>query len=164
MRNRFGRLTHGHNRVGKQTPEYRAWRGIIQRTTNKNAANYERFGGSGVTVSERWRKFENFLADVGSRSSPRHSIGRIFDIMPYGRDFAFWQTRREQRMHKLAHHFFEGKVKGWSDRRLNAIAKFITKTIAKVPDTEPTDFRILELLYRQPEQTIDCGDMDAIAA
>jgi hypothetical protein len=151
MRNRFGRLTHGHNRVGRQSPEYRAWRGIVQRCCNPNAANFARFGGSGVTVSKRWRKFENFLADVGSRPSARHSIGRIFDIMPYGRDFASWQTPYEQRMHKLAHHFFEGKVKGWSDRRFNAVVKFVSKIIADAPDIEASEV-VLELLYKQPEQ------------
>jgi hypothetical protein len=139
MGNRMGRLTHGHNRIGAQTPEYRAWRGIIQRTTNKNAANYDRFGGSGVELDSRWRKFETFLKDVGTKPSPKHSLGRIFDLPRYAKDLAVWQTQRQQSLHKMSRHFFEGRVTGWSDRKLNAVAKFITNVIARLPDTEPTD-------------------------
>lgn len=152
VRNRFGRLTHGHNRKNGQTAVYRAWRGIVQRCCNPNAANYGRFGGSGVELDPRWRKFENFLKDVGTKPSPKHSIGRILDLPLYSKDFAVWQTPRSQSLHKLAHHYFEGRVKGWPSRKLNAVAKFITKVIASLPDEEPTEFQILEHLYCQPEQ------------
>jgi hypothetical protein len=155
MRNRFGRLTHGHNRVGKQTPEYRAWRGIVQRCCNPNAENYKRFGGNGVELDPRWRKFDNFLKDVGTKPSPKHSIGRIFDLPRYAKDFAVWQTQRQQSLHKMSRHFFEGKVTGWSSRKLNAVVKFITNVIAGLPDTEPTDFQVLELLYARPNATLE---------
>jgi hypothetical protein len=127
---------------------------MIQRTTNKNPANYPRFGGSGVELDPRWRKFENFLADVGVKPSSKHSIGRIFDLPLYSKHLAVWQTKSGQSLHKLAHHFFEGKVAGWSSRKLNAVAKFITATIANAPDIEPdgaNDLQILELLHQPPQ-------------
>ena len=151
MRNRQGRLTHGHLVGGKQTAEYRAWRGIVQRCCNPNAANYARFGGSGVELDPRWRNFSDFLKDVGPKPSSKHSIGRIFDLPRYAKGFAVWQTQRQQSLHKMSRHFFEGKVKGWSNRRFNTVVKFITKVVADAPDTEPTEFQILEHLYRQPE-------------
>lgn len=56
--------THGMTR----TREFRSWEGMLQRCYNKNATGYERWGGSGVVVCERWRdSFENFLQDMGLR-------------------------------------------------------------------------------------------------
>ena len=36
-------------------PLYIVWGGMIQRCTNENAANYERYGGRGIYVCEEWR-------------------------------------------------------------------------------------------------------------
>jgi hypothetical protein len=148
IRNRFGRLTHGHNRIGAQSSTYRSWRAVIQRCCNPTAANYSRFGAKGITCCERWRKFENFLADLGPRPKNK-TLGRVFDLMPYGPGTAYFQSAHEQRMRKLAHHFFEGKVKGWSDRQLNAVVKFIFKVLAEVPDTDPRQHadEVLKNLY-----------------
>jgi hypothetical protein len=119
---------HGHNRVGHQSATYRSWRAMVQRCTNTNAANFGRFGGRSITVCERWRKFKNFLADLGPR--PRNkTLGRIFDLMPYEPEMAIWQTTHQQTMHRLAHQFFMGKVRGWSSRKLRTVIKFIVKTM-----------------------------------
>lgn len=59
---------HGHGRRDKKrSPTYRSWDKMIQRCTNPNDAHYSYYGGRGITVCERWRKFENFLADMGER-------------------------------------------------------------------------------------------------
>ncbi len=66
--------THG----ATGTPEHRAWQAMIQRCTNRNLGTYPGYGGRGITVCERWRaSFENFIADMGPKPSPRHSLDRI---------------------------------------------------------------------------------------
>ena len=53
-------------------PEHNAWRAMIDRCNN-----HPRYKGRGVRVCARWRhSFANFLADMGPRPSPRHSIDR----------------------------------------------------------------------------------------
>lgn len=47
---------------------YHIWVGMKNRCINKNAHNYERYGGRNIKVCERWRTgFENFVTDMGIR-------------------------------------------------------------------------------------------------
>lgn len=47
------------------TKIYKIWTSMIQRCDNPKDANYKNYGGRGISVCERWHKFENFYADVG---------------------------------------------------------------------------------------------------
>jgi hypothetical protein len=40
---------------------------MIQRCTNPKNQAWKHYGGRGIRVCDRWRKFENFLADMGPR-------------------------------------------------------------------------------------------------
>lgn len=44
---------------------YKCWTEMIQRCENPNDIGYEWYGARGIKVCERWKKFENFYADVG---------------------------------------------------------------------------------------------------
>lgn len=44
--------------------EYDLWHGMIQRCYYPNNISYIRYGAKGVSVSERWLCFENFLEDI----------------------------------------------------------------------------------------------------
>lgn len=71
------KTTHGCTKNEKVTPEFIVWSGMNQRCYNANATKYDSYGGRGVCVCERWRtSFANFLADMGTKPSPSHSIDR----------------------------------------------------------------------------------------
>ena len=59
------------------TPEYTAWSSMKQRCYNKKSDRYERYGGRGIKVCQRWLDgFEFFFADMGERPNG-FSIERI---------------------------------------------------------------------------------------
>lgn len=67
------------------------------RCSNPNVDNYKHYGGRGVTVCERWlHSFESFLADMGKKPSPQHSIDRINNDGNYEPDNCRWATKLEQ--------------------------------------------------------------------
>jgi hypothetical protein len=61
----------------RNSPEYNAWRSMKKRCLVPTTASHSRYGGRGITVCERWMKFENFYADVGPRPSALYSIDRF---------------------------------------------------------------------------------------
>jgi hypothetical protein len=60
-------VTHGATVNGKVTPAYRTWLAMRRRCYDLKFKDYPRYGGSGVTVCERWKQFAHFLADMGER-------------------------------------------------------------------------------------------------
>lgn len=78
-------------------PEFNVWNTMIQRCTNPRATNYPRYGAKGVTVCERWRNsFADFLADMGPRPGPRHTLERIENAKGYELGNVRWATYSEQ--------------------------------------------------------------------
>lgn len=88
------RRTHGRSK----TPEHYAWIGLKRRCVNPNNQTHKYYIDQGVTVCARWMtSFEAFLADVGLRPSPKHSLDRWPD--PFGNyepDNVRWATAEEQ--------------------------------------------------------------------
>ena len=76
--NGLNNRVHGHSSGRKRTKEYRAWEGMKDRCLNPNYHAYDRYGGRGIKVCEKWlNSFENFLDDVGLAPNIEYSIDRI---------------------------------------------------------------------------------------
>ncbi len=90
-------IQHGDARRGRQTPEYRAWLSIRFRCLNPNGPRYQDYGGRGITICDAWKNdFPAFLAAVGRKPSPLHSIDRINNDLGYEPGNVRWATGSEQ--------------------------------------------------------------------
>lgn len=95
---RNGRYKHGHNNHAGQSPTYKSWDDMINRTTRPSHGSFPDYGGRGITVCERWRhSFAAFLADMGERPSRLHSLDRWPNPNGnYEPGNCRWATRLEQ--------------------------------------------------------------------
>ncbi len=92
---------HGESpsRNGKKpTPEYRAWRAMIDRCYRTKDKPYKNYGGRGIKVCDRWRHdFLAFLADMGRKPSPELTLDRFPNNNGnYEPGNCRWATRKEQ--------------------------------------------------------------------
>jgi hypothetical protein len=92
------RVSHG----ACGTPEHNAWREMKARCNNPNRVGYRYWGGCGVTVCQEWLdSFEAFLAHIGPRPSPKHSVDRFPDNNGnYEPGNVRWATSKEQRANR----------------------------------------------------------------
>lgn len=75
---------------------YSTWLGMKSRCYCKSNHKYQRYGGRGIKVCERWlNSFENFLMDVGEKPAGK-TLDRINNDGDYEPTNVRWATYKEQ--------------------------------------------------------------------
>lgn len=123
--------THGMHK----TSEYNSWSNMRQRCQNPNNHVYHHYGGRGIKVCERWEDFGNFIADMGRKPTPKHSIDRIDVNGNYEPSNCRWATQKEQNNNRSNNRYITYKNKTntlsqWSDI-LQINQKILRKRIEK---------------------------------
>lgn len=112
-------IRHGHCKKTGRSAAYRCWRSMMQRCYRPKDKSYWRYGGKGVTVSDRWHSFVNFLEDMGD-PAPGMQIDRIDNGKGYSKENCRWATKIQQMRNRSICRMieFNGEVKTlaeWSD-------------------------------------------------
>lgn len=128
-----GNRTHGSTK----TPTYGSWKAMVERCTAIGSKDYPRYGGRGITVCERWLKFENFIADMGERPE-----GKTLDRFPkqdgnYEPGNCRWATPQQQADNRRTTKVIEfngirDSIAGWA-RRLGIHRNCMAKRLKKWP-------------------------------
>lgn len=103
MVSKYGpRLRHGAYAGGKESAEHYVWRSMLARCSNPSNASFKFYGARGISVCERWKKFEAFFEDMGSRPNAALSLERIDTNAGYSVSNCIWATRSEQQKNKTS--------------------------------------------------------------
>lgn len=85
--------THG----GSKNPAFGNWIAMRRRCHDPQFRSYDEYGAIGITVCDEWRgSFAAFIADMGERPSPKHTIDRIDPSLGYFKGNCRWATPSEQ--------------------------------------------------------------------
>ena len=76
---------------------------MLRRCKYPGVNGFEYYGGRGISICERWHSFENFVADMDLKPTPRHSIDRINNEGNYEPDNCRWATPYEQTHNRRPH-------------------------------------------------------------
>ncbi len=99
---------------------YNVWAGMIQRCTNPNFSQFNRYGGRGIGVPDKWRVFAGFLEDMGERPGGM-TIERLDNDAGYSNDNCRWASQRDQARNRSTTHWVEHEgvrlpLVAWADR------------------------------------------------
>jgi ribosomal protein S16 len=98
--------THGHSMSFKDRDPigykcYYTWQAIKRRCNNKQDGAYNRYGGRGINICDRWAdSYQNFLDDMGPPPSADHQIDRADNDGNYKPENCKWVTGLENARNK----------------------------------------------------------------
>lgn len=125
---------HGHGLT--DSPTYKTWKSMIGRCSYPDMHGYHNYGGRGITVCERWKTFENFLADMGVRPEGM-TLDRIDGDGNYEPSNCRWATNTTQRRNSKQNVYitFQGKTQCLADwaREIGLSSAAFSKRIARWP-------------------------------
>lgn len=87
---------HGEAIGHKPTSEWMAWSSMKDRCQNPNNKSYQRYGGRGIKVCPEWFEYKQFLADMGRKPTPKHSLDRTDNNLGYSKSNCRWALPIEQ--------------------------------------------------------------------
>ncbi len=91
-------------------PLYHTWHGIKARCLRPSCTAYKWYGARGVAICERWLDFWTFVADMGPKPTPEHTIDRIDPAGNYEPSNCRWATIIEQRWNTRGEYRPPGKT------------------------------------------------------
>ena len=93
---------------------------MIDRCGRPSHRFFHHYGGRGISVCDRWKTYDNFLADMGRRPSDKHSLDRIDNNGNYEPNNCRWATSVTQLRNRRANRMitFNGRtmcIAEWSE-------------------------------------------------
>lgn len=80
--------------------EYSSWWAMNNRCSNEEFSHYEYYGGKGIVVCDAWKRFVNFLNDMGLKPTEDHTIDRKDTTLGYYKENCRWATRAIQALNR----------------------------------------------------------------
>jgi hypothetical protein len=98
--------THGHASGPKKSETYIIWRNMKRRCCNPIDSAYSRYGERGITLCEKWMRFEGFLEDMGVRPNGL-TLDRRDNGKGYSKENCKWSTYKEQARNTRSNVYYE---------------------------------------------------------
>lgn len=90
---------------------YRIWCSMRHRCLNPKHVYYKYYGGRGITMCDRWLKFQNFHEDMKVGYTNKLSIDRIDPSGNYCKENCKWSSTKEQQRNRRdnLYYMYKGK-------------------------------------------------------
>lgn len=82
------------------SPLYKKWEAMKRRCLNKRDKAYQRYGGRGIKICDKWLDFVGFLEDMGGTFKVGLSLDRIDCDGNYEKGNCRWVSLDEQQRNK----------------------------------------------------------------